>query len=153
MDDEVVDTYGAELVRMNDRITRIRGGKDRIGFKSLTDIFAMNESERSRLDELIPNIDHHIPTRLSSDSELCRRVLMLGFQTGSADLKQRIKSEEVSVLALYRGFSKFMLEDLDQNVYTELMSRSQRRKLSSKVAFEMIRVSQSLPFSRFLFPK
>jgi hypothetical protein len=34
-----------------------------------------------------------------------------------------------------------MLEDLDNNPYTAKMSRSQRRKLSSKTALEMIEVS------------
>ncbi|KAH6603630.1 hypothetical protein Trco_008405 [Trichoderma cornu-damae] len=133
------------------KIARLLGGEERIEFKSLLDIFNLKNpqarpAQGGSLENLIPAIAHHIPTKLEQESELCRRILMMGFQTDSNDLRRRIDSQNASTLALYRGFSKFMLEDLDQNVYTKDLSRTRRRKLSSKVAFEMIQWYSHITF-------
>lgn len=128
---------------MNESIESKDGSADRVGFKSLVDLFDLKSSGDtvSRLD--IPGIDHFLNTKVTNEAELSRQVLMSGCQSEKANLRRRIDSQEPSILALYRGFSRFMLEDLDLHPYTKPMSRSQRKKLSVKVSFEMIMVSET----------
>lgn len=126
---------------MNDSIASRDGDADRVGFKSLIDLFDLKSSGEivSKLD--IPGIDHFLNTKATNEAELSRQVLMSGCQSEKANLRRRIDSQEPSILALYRGFSRFMLEDLDLHPYTKPMSRSQRKKLAVKVSFEMIMAS------------
>lgn len=130
---------------MNENLYRGKVGANRVCFKSLVDLFDLGSSparSNSLIPKLyIPQILHQLQTQLSPEAELSRRMLMLGFQGNEGELRERINSKDPAILSLYRGFSKFMLEDLELNPYTTDLSRSQRRKLSSKVAFEMILVS------------
>lgn len=131
---------------MNRAVGVSRGSTDHVGFRSLVDLFELNEAKsqhklselQSRLD--IPNIDHHVETRLTVEAELCRQILMAGCQPQESAVRAQIKSQNAAILALYRGFSRFMLEDLELHPFTQKMTRSQRKKLSTKVAFEMIMV-------------
>ncbi|CCF34937.1 pyoverdine/dityrosine biosynthesis protein [Colletotrichum higginsianum] len=149
VDDADVDTYGEQLKEMNRAVGVSRGNTDRVGFRSLVDLFELNEAKsqhklselQSRLD--IPNIDHHVETRLTVEAELCRQILMAGCQPQESAVRAQIKSQNAAILALYRGFSRFMLEDLELHPFTQKMTRSQRKKLSTKVAFEMIMRNQS----------
>lgn len=148
VDDAEVDRYGESLKAMNAAVQASFGGKERIGFRSLVDLFDIKSSAGTaaaleRMD--MPAIDHFIDTRLTAEAELCRKILMAGCQSDRAAVRARIDEKDPAVLALYRGFSKFMLEDLDMHPATQRMSRSQRRKLSTKVAFEMIMVSPAPP--------
>ncbi len=153
VDDTDVDGYGEKLKAMNHAIGSRRGNTDRIGFKSLVDLFQLAtvhldeglESLAARLG--IPIIDHHVRTQVTEEAELCRRVLMAGCAPHKSAVRARIDSKDAGITALYRGFSRFMLEDLEHHPHTRGMSRSQQKKLSSKVAFEMILVCLSLPSS------
>ena len=136
----MVDSYGAQLIAMNGRIAN---GNDRVAFKSLVDLFALNDlyDGRTVMPELdIPPIVHHIPTKVSKEAELCRRVLMLGFESSRDELRNEIEAQNPAIVALYRGFSKFMCQDLESNSYTKHLSKKQRNKLGSRVAFEMLQV-------------
>jgi pyoverdine/dityrosine biosynthesis protein Dit1 len=120
-------------------------GKRRVCFQSLTEMLRLNGDDikgqalAQRLG--LGTINHHISqVQINDDAELCRRLLMEGFKANTAQLRARILAQDPATLALYRGFSRFMLEDLENNLYTSHLSKSQRRKLSSKVAFEMIEV-------------
>jgi pyoverdine/dityrosine biosynthesis protein Dit1 len=64
-------------------------------------------------------------------------------QTNPDVLRNLIKSEDSSSLALYRGFSRFMLEDFQFHPDCIGRSVSQRKKLPTKVAAEMITVSRT----------
>ncbi|KAJ0163896.1 Spore wall maturation protein DIT1 [Colletotrichum tanaceti] len=149
VDDADVDAYGEQLKEMNREVGVSRGNTDRVGFRSLVDLFELNEAKsqhklselQSRLD--IPNIDHHVETKLTVEAELCRQILMAGCQPQESAVRAQIKSQNAAILALYRGFSRFMLEDLELHPFTQKMTRSQRRKLSTRVAFEMIMRNQS----------
>ncbi|PHH77286.1 hypothetical protein CDD82_3581 [Ophiocordyceps australis] len=147
VDDDLVDDYGARLIAMNDAISKSRGGIGRVGFKSLLDLFHLDAWQRqgheAAADLPIGQITHHIPTKLEEQAELCRRILVFGFQPESQELRQQIDNKDAVMLPLYRGFSRFMLEDLEVNCYTKDLSRSQRRRLASKVAFEMIQRNQA----------
>lgn len=129
---------------MNRAIGLRRGKTDRVGFKSLVDLFEFQryKNKQAKLSQLdIPPIDHHVFTQVTTEAELCRRILMAGCQSQSSVLRARIDSQDSAILALYRGFSRFMLEDLFYHPLIRVMSRSKQKKLSAKVAFEMIMVS------------
>ncbi|KAK2019519.1 pyoverdine/dityrosine biosynthesis protein [Colletotrichum eremochloae] len=149
VDDADVDTYGEQLKEMNRAVGVSRGNTDRVGFRSLVDLFDLDEAKsQHKLSALqaqlnIPNIDHHVETKLTVEAELCRQILMAGCQPQESAVRAKIKSQNAAILALYRGFSRFMLEDLELHPHTQQMTRSQRKKLSTKVAFEMIMRNQS----------
>ena len=155
MDDADVDRYGQQLSDMNVSIGLARGRPDRVQFRSLVDLFRLNQAESPALqaepyttmaDRLgIAALEHHVPTSVSEEAELCRRILMAGCQPQRAGVRALIESGDAAVLALYRGFSRFMLEDLELHPFTQKMSRSKQKKLSCEVAFEMILVRLLLP--------
>ena len=147
VDDGDVDAYGEKLREMNHELGLRRGKPDRVGFKSLVDLFQLVQAVESqqglsglarRLD--IPNIEHHINTRVTEEAELCRRILMAGCGPRKSAVRARIDSKDPAITALYRGFTRFMLEDLEYLPHAQAMSKSQQKKLSAKVAFEMILV-------------
>ncbi|KAG5982287.1 hypothetical protein E4U55_002092 [Claviceps digitariae] len=159
VDDDVVDWYGARLQAMNQDIVKHRGGKDRIGFRSLPELFALRYDGNDELSDvrdvisLLPELTPHIGTKMTREANICRKILVLGFQLDDTELKNTLSSQDTSMIALYRGFSKFMLEDLTTNKYTSHLSRSQLRKKSAKVAFEMIQRNQAYSnLVEILFP-
>lgn len=150
VDDADVDRYGQQLSEMNRSIGTARGRLDRVQFRSLVDLFSLHQSELSvprtgsnsaMADRLcIPPLEHHVPTSVTEEAELCRRILMAGCQPQRSGVRSLIESRDAAVLALYRGFSRFMLEDLELHPFMEKMSRSKQKKVSCEVAFEMILV-------------
>jgi pyoverdine/dityrosine biosynthesis protein Dit1 len=147
VDDAAVDEYGAKLKEMNHVVGTRRGNVNRVGFKSLVDLFELGPVGQSaeHLKELanrldIPNIEHHIDTKHTDEAELCRRILMAACGPSKTAVRARIESGDPAITALYRGFSRFMLEDLEHHPATQGMSKAQRKKLSARVAFEMILV-------------
>jgi pyoverdine/dityrosine biosynthesis protein Dit1 len=81
---------------------------------------------------------------IDEQAELSRRILLHGFRPDASLLRDQITACDATALATYRGFSRFMLEDLENNPYAAGRSRTQLRKLSSKIAIEMIEVRTSL---------
>ncbi|KAG6004651.1 hypothetical protein E4U21_000875 [Claviceps maximensis] len=158
VDDDVVDWYGARLQAMNQDIVKLQGGKSRIGFRSLPELFALHydgdELSGARdIVNMLPELSHHIATKMTREAEMCRKILVMGFQLDDAELRDMLSSQNASMTALYRGFSRFMLEDLTTNKYTSHLSRSQLRKKSAKVAFEMIQRNQAYSnLVQILFP-
>ncbi|KAG5979727.1 hypothetical protein E4U43_006845 [Claviceps pusilla] len=159
VDDHVVDWYGARLEAMNQDIVKLHGGKDRIGFRSLPELFAFHYDGGDELSgardviSMLPELVHHIATKMTREAELCRQILVMGFQLDDVELRNMLSSQDTSMVALYRGFSRFMLEDLTTNKYTSHLSRSQLRKKSAKVAFEMIQRNQAYSnLVQILFP-
>ena len=150
VDDAHVDWYGEKLKEMNRAIGLRRGNPDRVGFRSLVDMFQLAAVEADKgLSELarrlnVPSIDHHIDTQVTEEAELCRRILMAGCGPRKSAVRAKIDSKDASITALYRGFSRFMLEDLECLPHARKASKSQQKKLSAKVAFEMILVCYSL---------
>ena len=146
VDDADVDEYGEKLKAMNHAIGLRRGNTDRIGFKSLVDLFQLatvqlNEGLEALAARLnIPTIDHHVKTQVTEEAELCRRVLMAGCAPQKSAVRAKINSKDAGITALYRGFSRFMLEDLEHHPHTRGMTRSQQKKLSANIALEMILV-------------
>ncbi|KAI1094023.1 Pyoverdine/dityrosine biosynthesis protein-domain-containing protein [Rostrohypoxylon terebratum] len=156
VDDATVDSYGLQLIKTNRAIGLRRGNTDRVGFKSLTDLFEVQrcKNKQARFSQLdIPPIEHHVFTQMTTEAELCRRILMAGCKSQSSELRARIDSQDPALLALYRGFSRFMLEDLSYHPFVRVMSRSKQKKLSAKVAFEMMMRNQAYSnLVELLFP-
>ena len=146
VDDADVDTYGEKLKQMNHAIGVRKGNTNRIGFKSLVDLFRLStvaaDGGLSTLAQRLnlPAIDHYVNTEVTEEAELCRCILMAGCGPQKSAVRARIESKDPAITALYRGFSRFMLEDLEHHPHTQSMTRSQQKKLSTKVAFEMIMV-------------
>jgi pyoverdine/dityrosine biosynthesis protein Dit1 len=89
-------------------------------------------------------LKHFIDTQMNPEDEKCRKLLMLSAQSDADNIVSCIKSKsENSLTSLFRGFSKFMLEDLACHPSTDHLSKSQRKKLSEKIAFEMIKRNQA----------
>ncbi|KAI0853561.1 Pyoverdine/dityrosine biosynthesis protein-domain-containing protein [Daldinia vernicosa] len=158
VDDKDVDAYSQKLIKMNREIGFKKGNIDRVGFKSLIDLFEMGKyNSPSKLAKIsnfdIPPINHYVQTQITVEAELCRRLLMAGCQAQKDALRIKIESREAGVLALDRGFSRFMLEDLELHPFTRTMSRSKQKKLSSKVAFEIMTRNQAYSnLVELLFP-
>lgn len=148
VDDADVHEYGEKLKEMNRVIGLSRGNPHRVGFKSLVDLFQLASigSDEGLMDLArrlnIADIDHHVDTRVTEEAEVCRRILMAGCGPHKSAVRAKIDSKDPAITALYRGFSRFMLEDLEHHPHTQKMSKSQQKKLSAKVAFEMILVCQ-----------
>jgi pyoverdine/dityrosine biosynthesis protein Dit1 len=152
VDDSDVDDYGQKLQDMNDAIAKGRGHTDQVVFMSLIDIFNLEESiARDQISSLgnllqLAAVDHHIATNVTPVAEVCRQILMQGCQPQRTALRAKIDSQDASILALYRGFSRFMLEDLEMHPNARYLTRSKQKKLSVKISFEMIMVrNQSHP--------
>jgi hypothetical protein len=85
--------YTAQLVEMYHAIETKEGSQDRIGFKSLVDLFDLTSSSTppsdlaSSLD--ISEIDHFLNTKISDEAELCRRLLMAGCQSDRRYLRKK----------------------------------------------------------------
>ncbi|KAL8382013.1 hypothetical protein RB595_006007 [Gaeumannomyces hyphopodioides] len=146
VDDEVVDRYNAEIIRLNTEIGRRRRGADRVGFMSLVDIFDLAHSTpdiTAALSLRLPSLETQIATKRTSPAELSRRMLLEAGRSNDSLLRARIESGEHSALKLYRGFSRFMAEDLCHNGYTSHLSRSKLKKLATKVSFEMMQRNEA----------
>jgi pyoverdine/dityrosine biosynthesis protein Dit1 len=146
VDDSDVDEYGEKLRDMNTGVgTRDGGHADRICFRSLTNLLYVSDKDTDHqllaARFTLQPIRHHINVRTHDSAELCRRILKTGFLPDNDDLRSRIDAQDPSTLALYRGFSRFMFEDLKQSRHMTDLSKSQRRTLSTRIAFEMIQVS------------
>lgn len=146
VDDAVVDTYGRRLKEMALAMEHRRGNTNYVAFRSLVDLFQVTSAELGEpLPEFarhlnIPNLHHHVATEITEEAELCRRMLMTGCGPQRSTVRAKIDSKDSTITALYCGFSRFMLEDLERHPHTRDMTRSQQKRLSSKVAFEMILV-------------
>ncbi|AET39577.1 Dit1p Ecym_4541 [Eremothecium cymbalariae DBVPG len=139
VDDDVVDNYTASLHKLYKNIAK--PGSDSIGFCGLKDVFFSGNAAGSFNVSSIPDIelDHHCGTKICPDSELSRKILMKGCDTDDGRLRKQIEIPNHPRLHLYRGFSRFMVEDLCLLPFFENVSRKYFKKTVCKVAFEMIK--------------
>ncbi|KAJ5280942.1 pyoverdine/dityrosine biosynthesis family protein [Penicillium angulare] len=147
VDDDQVDEYGDKLLELNQMIGAQMGQTGQIIFKSLKDI--LNPSPKEILGEskarqiTFPALNHYLDTTISPETEFCRQAMTLGCQPNREFLRSQIQSQDQAILSLYRGFSRFMLEDLAQHPRSQTMSKSQRKKTAEKSSFEMILRNQA----------
>lgn len=139
----MVDQYSEQLQAMAQRLVERPQDEGAIDFVSLWDIFFSNPEMAALFNtSFVEHVDltHFVQTKLDENAELCRRMLMASCQIGSDVLSNLIKGGDESTVALYRGFSRFMLEDLAVHPSCMEQSASKRKKLATKVAAEMIQV-------------
>ncbi|KAF5100322.1 hypothetical protein D0Z00_001290 [Geotrichum galactomycetum] len=136
VNDEVVDNYGIQLRKLYESIT----DGDHISFCSLPQLFTSNlhAFEENYTEDVI--LSHYLGTNIDPQSETCRKILMSGCSTDPSILRSLIDNSDPAKLSLYRGFAKFMQEDLAFHPVTMKSSRKACKKIASKVAFEMIKV-------------
>lgn len=137
VDDEVVDLYTAQLVELYDRIKP--EGFEGVYFRGLNDCF--ESSKKALVAKCLDSVrvDHPLETTLEQETETNRKILMLGCDNNADKLREQIKTPKHPRLYLYRGFNKFMHEDLINTPAAASLSKKKFKKLVSQVAFEMIR--------------
>lgn len=140
MNDSIVDEYSNYLKQLYDKIKPL-GSDECIQFRSLSQLFSLEQFKfnESLTDNV--NLNHYLGTQLNPEAELCRKILIESCDTNSENLKNEISQEHHPRLYLYRGFSKFMTEDLALNPLVPKMSRKNYKRMVCKIAFEMIKVS------------
>ena len=131
-----------------------QGGRNRIEFKSLIDLFNLKHSMAAVLNILrIPQSTIYMATVRTDEADVSRQILDQGFETDDVGLSSRLESRQDSALKLYRGLSRFMLEDLKFNQYTKGLSRTKLKILSCRVALEMMRRNEAYSnLIKLLFP-
>lgn len=137
VDDDVVDLYGEKLQELYQKVKP--DGFDGIEFRGLNDCFVSDDKHVIAGDLAAVHVDHHVPTQLAEETETNRKILMLGCDDNAQVLREQISTPNHPRLYLYRGFNKFMAEDLAETEIAKLISRKKFKKLTSAVAFEMIR--------------
>lgn len=139
VDDDVVSNYTRQLHDLYKNVAN--PGKDSIGFCGLKELLFQGKASLVFKSEWVEDfqIDHYTGTRICPHSDLCRQILMRSCDTDAGLLKEQISTPGHPRLYLYRGFSKFMMEDLSLLPYFENMSRKGFKKIISKIAFNMIK--------------
>lgn len=135
VDDSNVNRYSAELKQMYKRIKPADSSP--IKFCSLPEIFKFSKE----LPAMVENVDlgHFLGTEIDPESEVCRKILMSSCDTDNGKLREDIKTPGHARLYLFRGFSKFMTEDLQFHPKVGKMTRKKFKKIVSQVAHEMIK--------------
>ncbi|EFJ20805.1 hypothetical protein SELMODRAFT_417826 [Selaginella moellendorffii] len=133
-DDATVDTYGEMFREMaHDLYPGL------VSFYRLDEFLLDNHSDES-IEELVSGteLEHPVATDLTSNAETARRALIRLFGSDESAVHRDIK-EDPETRNLYRGFSRFMLEDLyEHKSCKSLPSKSAKKKLCSQVGFLMI---------------
>lgn len=147
VDDEMIDTYDACMAAIyKERFPEENGPVPTIKFKGLKNIFAADSDGFRGLEKLLRDshkMPHPVKTKLTGEAELCRK-LMLGI--GGPDrnyIRQLITEQEPDALGLYRGQTRFMLEDLADIPSVKSMSGKQKKKTAALVAEEMMSRNQA----------
>lgn len=137
VDDDVVDTYTTQLIELYEKVKPqdFQG----IYFKGLNDCFTSTSKSviASALEDI--KIDHHLETMIDEETDVNRKILMFGCDDNDNLLREQIKTPGHARLFLYRGFNKFMSEDLSQTELAQKLSGKKFKKLISLVSYEMIR--------------
>lgn len=137
VDDDVVDTYTERLQKVYCNVKP--AGFDGIQFRGLNDCF--NSDTKYLVEPMLHDveIDHFLGTKLDHTTELNRKILMVGCDDNADNLRRQIGTAGHPRLYLYRGFNKFMSDDLVHYQREKKLSGKKYKRLVSQVAFEMIR--------------
>ncbi|EFJ32807.1 hypothetical protein SELMODRAFT_407938 [Selaginella moellendorffii] len=106
------------------------------------DEFLLDHHSDESIAELVSGIEleHPIATDPTSNAETARRALIRLFGSDESAVHRDIK-EDPETRNLYRGFSRFMLEDLyEHKSCKSLPSKSAKKKLCSQVGFLISRL-------------
>lgn len=139
VNDDIVSTYTAQLHQLYEKVKI--PGVDAIGFCGLNDLFfggaAASNFNFKFIEEV--KLNHYTGTQICSVSDVSRAIMMKGCDTDDGRLRKQISIDGHPRLHLYRGFSRFMMEDLSRLPFFKDTSRKGFKKIISKIAFNMIR--------------
>ena len=152
-DDATVSAYTQKLQAMAAdvraqlfRTTRKRHD-DLVTFHGLHEILFPTKWTKKFFDPgfaRVEEVGHPVNTIRTLQDDANRGLLLRSCSACHMDLEQVIREDpESSLTLLYRGFSRFMLDDLKCHPDGLNKSKSQRKKLSEKVAVEMMRRNQA----------
>ncbi|KAF2658350.1 hypothetical protein K491DRAFT_776343 [Lophiostoma macrostomum CBS 122681] len=139
VDDDVVAQYDDDLQNLYHTMFPSPEDRKLIRFRGLTDMFFDNPVMSSFSQNWISEVSlpHPILTTRSSSAETARKLMMAACEIDRPNLRKLITSQDPSVLPLYRGQSRFMLDDLAVPSFLT-KSTKQKKKIASEVAAEMI---------------
>ncbi|QLG72751.1 hypothetical protein HG535_0D04600 [Zygotorulaspora mrakii] len=139
VDDDVVNSYTVKLHQLYEKIAV--PGVDAIGFCGLNDLFFNGAAASSFNPQMIEDIvvDHFTGSKICALSDVSRAILMKGCDTDDGRLRKQISIDGHPRLNLYRGFSRFMSEDLALLPNFQAASKKSFKKIVSKIAFNMIK--------------
>lgn len=114
-------------------------------FKGLQNIFdAGSDSFHTFQESLVASqMPHPVKTELTSRAELCRKLMLGVAEADRAFIRSCIEQQEPHALQLYRGQTRFMLEDLADVPSVKSLSMKQRKKTAALVAQEMMSRNQA----------
>lgn len=142
----MIDTYDACMAEIyKERFPGQTAPVSAMDFKGLKNIFNSDSEGFQTLKKVAGSahkMPHPVKTKMTGEAELCRR-LMLGI--GGADrsfIRSLIEQQEPETLGLYRGQTRFMLEDLADVPSVKSLSGKQKKKTAALVAEEMISRNQ-----------
>lgn len=142
----MIDTYDACMAEIyKERFPSQTAPVQAMDFKGLKNIFNADSEGFQTLKKVVASahkMPHPVKTKMTGEAELCRR-LMLGI--GGADrayIRSLIEQQEPETLGLYRGQTRFMLEDLADVPSVKSLSGKQKKKIAALVAEEMISRNQ-----------
>lgn len=144
VDDDTVNSYTENLHALYKNIiakSYPNMDTDYIGFCGLNDIFFTGEAADQFNARWVQDTEvlHYTGTKICPQSDLSRQILMKGCDTDDGRLRHDISLPNHPRLFLYRGFSKFMMEDLKSLDCFRDCSKKKFKKTISKIAFNMIR--------------
>lgn len=141
-DDNIIDEYGGQLRQLYESIKKENNDEeDYIGFFGLKEVFYSEHSgelfnEAWLKDMMLP---HYTNSKIDLFSETCRKIMMAACDTDNGRLRQQVNIPDHPRLLLYRGFTRFMEEDICRLEVIKELSRKQQKKVAAKIAFEMIK--------------
>ncbi|KAJ3141971.1 Dityrosine transporter 1 [Irineochytrium annulatum] len=140
VDDDLVESYGEILRFMVNGLSL----STPFAFHGLVHLLTSDdEASRKALDIDSVDLKYHLGSKISDSANDTRRILQLLFGSDDAQLHKKVK-EDPHVNSLFRGFSKFLFEDLQgQEALQKLPSKKQRKELCSKLAYGMILRNQA----------
>ncbi|CAI4059172.1 Dit1p SKDI_04G6120 [Saccharomyces kudriavzevii IFO 1802] len=139
VDDDVVSEYTTKLHELYGRVAI--PGVDAIGFCGLNELFFSGAASEIFNPNWVSDTEvaHYTGTQICPKSDLSRQILMKGCDTDAGRLRKQIAIDGHPRLHLYRGFSRFMMEDLSLLEHFQSFSKKKFKKVISMIAFNMIK--------------
>lgn len=149
VDDDIVSHYTHKLHELYEKVSSSSSEDDEededeedcIGFCGLNELFFTGEATK-QFDPLWVHdveLNHLTGTKICSISDVSRQIMMKGCDTDAGKLRRQVTTEGHPRLYLYRGFSRFMMEDLLLLPHFQDHSRKKFKKIIARIAFNMIK--------------
>ncbi|KAI0115738.1 Pyoverdine/dityrosine biosynthesis protein-domain-containing protein [Nemania sp. FL0031] len=159
VDDATVSEYESNIQELYRSHFSSPQDRKRIRFTSLSDLVFPNRNDdmKESLDDAwlcdSEVLYHPLPAELCQSTELVRKLVMASCGIDRAHLRKLIQAQDSTTISTYRGLSRFMLQDLAATVGNEQRSMSQRKKIATTVAAEMMARNQAYSnLIELLFP-